>query len=315
MSLAEPVRAQIEGLLQQNRVVLFMKGNKNFPQCGFSAQVVKILGTVGVPYQTVNVLADQGIREGIKEFAQWPTIPQLYVDGQFIGGCDIVRDLFTSGQLHEILGAKAPEKASDPAAKAPLPAPTIHLDAKAAQAIKQADDGAGDTLRVGISPAFAYELFFGAKEDDDVEVTTEGVVIRLDPASASRADGLRIEWVESDSAFRIESPHEPPRVRSLTALDLKKWLDQGEDFELIDVRTEGERRTAKLDRARHLNPETEAFLDGLDKDKKLVFQCHHGMRSRAAAERYLGLGFRRVYNLEGGIDAWSQQVDPKVPRY
>jgi monothiol glutaredoxin len=314
MSLAEPVRTQIESLLQQNRVVLFMKGNKNFPQCGFSAQVVKILGTVGVPYQTVNVLADQGIREGIKEYAQWPTIPQLYVDGQFVGGCDIVRDLFTSGQLHGLLGAAAPEKAA-PTPPAPAKLPVVHLDDKAAQAVKQADDGSGDTLRVGISPAFAYELFFGAKEDDDVEITANGVVIRLDPASAGRADGLRIEWVESDGAFRIESPQEPARVRSLTPADVKKWLDQGEDFELIDVRTEGERRTAKLAKARHLDAETEAFLADLDKDKKLVFQCHHGMRSRAAAERYLGLGFRRVYNLEGGIDAWSQQVDPTVPRY
>ena len=83
--------------------MLFMKGTPQFPQCGFSSQVVQILSYLEVPYESMNVLADEGVRNGIKEFSNWPTIPQLYVKGEFIGGCDIIREMFQSGELSEHL--------------------------------------------------------------------------------------------------------------------------------------------------------------------------------------------------------------------
>src|ERR1700689_1619408 len=89
----DQARAQIQQLVTTNPVVLFMKGNRQFPQCGFSAQVVQILDEVAGAYETVNVLSDPAIRDGIKEFSSWPTIPQLYVRGQFVGGCDIVKEM------------------------------------------------------------------------------------------------------------------------------------------------------------------------------------------------------------------------------
>ena len=89
----------IENEIKSNDVVLFMKGTPEFPQCGFSGQVVQILDYLGVPYKGINVLADQEIRQGIKDFSNWPTIPQLYVKGEFIGGCDIVREMFQAGEL------------------------------------------------------------------------------------------------------------------------------------------------------------------------------------------------------------------------
>ena len=87
-------------------VVLFMKGTPVFPQCGFSAAVAQVLTVMGVKYKGVNVLDDPGIREGIKGFSNWPTIPQLYVKGEFIGGCDIVREMFQAGELQDVLAAK-----------------------------------------------------------------------------------------------------------------------------------------------------------------------------------------------------------------
>ena len=98
-SAHEAIRADIEG----NDVVLFMKGTQNFPQCGFSATVAKILQHVGVEFADVNVLADPEIRQGIKDFSEWPTIPQLYVKGEFVGGCDIVTEMTLSGELDELL--------------------------------------------------------------------------------------------------------------------------------------------------------------------------------------------------------------------
>ena len=100
------INAFIDDKVKNNDVFLFMKGSPDFPQCGFSAQVAQILNHLGVPYKDVNVLDDQELREGIKTFTNWPTIPQLYVKGEFIGGCDIVREMFQAGELQELLTAK-----------------------------------------------------------------------------------------------------------------------------------------------------------------------------------------------------------------
>ena len=96
-------RERIEKVISENPVVLFMKGTPEFPQCGFSGQVIQILDYVGAPVVGVNVLEDADIRQGIKEYANWPTIPQLYVKGEFVGGCDIVREMFQSGELAAML--------------------------------------------------------------------------------------------------------------------------------------------------------------------------------------------------------------------
>ena len=99
------VHQRIQELVDAHPVVLFMKGTKSFPQCGFSNAVVQILKKEGVPFETVNVLADPDIREGIKAFANWPTIPQLYVNGKFVGGCDIVTEMHNAGELAKELEA------------------------------------------------------------------------------------------------------------------------------------------------------------------------------------------------------------------
>ncbi|MCB1442679.1 MAG: Grx4 family monothiol glutaredoxin [Methyloceanibacter sp.] len=92
--------------IANNDVVLFMKGTKTMPQCGFSMQVAQILNHLGVEYEDINVLEDMGVREGIKTFSNWPTIPQLYVKGEFVGGCDIVREMFQAGELQDMLKDK-----------------------------------------------------------------------------------------------------------------------------------------------------------------------------------------------------------------
>ncbi len=94
---------QIEQEIAANKVILYMKGTKLMPACGFSSQVVHILNTLGVAYATRNVLDDDGVRAAIKEYSNWPTLPQLYIDGKFIGGCDIVTQLYENGQLKELL--------------------------------------------------------------------------------------------------------------------------------------------------------------------------------------------------------------------
>src|SRR5437016_934026 len=141
----EVVKKQLSDLVAQNRVVLFMKGDRRMPQCGFSAQVVQILDEFLPSYETVNVLSSPELRDGIKEFSQWPTIPQLYVSGQFVGGCDIVRDLAASGELQKLLGVEAAE--AEP--------PSVTMSATAVKAFEAALAEAGnDVLHLQIDGQF-----------------------------------------------------------------------------------------------------------------------------------------------------------------
>jgi monothiol glutaredoxin len=101
------VNERIDALVKANEVVLFMKGSALFPQCGFSSRAVAILDHLGVPFETVDVLQDQEIRTGIKEYSDWPTVPQLYVKGEFVGGSDIMMEMFESGELQQLVAAAA----------------------------------------------------------------------------------------------------------------------------------------------------------------------------------------------------------------
>lgn len=105
VGLSEELHAAIDKFIADNKIVLFMKGNRMFPQCGFSNTCVQILNTLGVPYETVNILEDELLRSGMKEYSQWPTFPQVYIDGEFYGGCDIMIESYTNGELKEHLEA------------------------------------------------------------------------------------------------------------------------------------------------------------------------------------------------------------------
>ena len=212
MSLTPDLRDRIERTLHSHRVVLFMKGDPQSPRCGFSAKAVGILDALVPGYASVDVLADAEIREGIKEYGQWPTIPQLYVDGELIGGSDIIEQMLNSGELHQVLGAPAP-------------------------------------------------------------------------------------------------------VKSLSVQELHDRIIAGA-VDVIDVRPAAARALAPFPQPHEvLDEDSHDRLAALPKDLPLAFICHHGDSSRQAAEHFRGLGFRDVYNVEGGIDAWATNVDASVPRY
>lgn len=111
------VKTQIQDIIDANEVVLFMKGTKEMPQCGFSSRVAGVLNYMGVAYRDINVLADADVRQGIKEYSDWPTIPQLYVKGEFVGGCDIVTEMTLSGELDQLFDQKGIEYSKDAADK------------------------------------------------------------------------------------------------------------------------------------------------------------------------------------------------------
>jgi monothiol glutaredoxin len=290
--------------------VLFMKGTRAAPKCGFSASVVNLLDDWLEEYETIDVTADEAIREGVKAFTDWPTIPQLFVNGAFVGGADILREMAENGELASLLG-NAP-------LSAPTPAITITDRAREAFAGATADVEEGEGLRFEIDGDFHYGLFFGPNERGDIVAESNGISVRMSRPSARRADGMKIDFVAShtgEGGFSITNPNEPPRVKSLSVEELKTLLDAIEPISLFDVRTDIEIERAHIDGAIVLDANGKRVLEGLEPNARIVFFCHHGVRSRGAAEHYLRAGFTNVWNLEGGIDAWSQRIDPNVPRY
>ncbi|CAM2007851.1 Grx4 family monothiol glutaredoxin [Acanthopleuribacter pedis] len=218
------LRENISQLVGSAPVYLFMKGNPTFPQCGFSNQVVQILKAYDIEFGHFNVLEDPEVRQGIKEFSEWPTIPQLYINKEFIGGCDIVREAWESGELTEWLQGAFPEKT-------------------------------------------------------------------------------------------INAPKPPARPKNITPAEAQGLMGQG-GYRFLDVRTHEERDIAKVDGFDLLDQElAQEILNSWDKETPMVFMCHFGGRSSQACEYFAGQGFQQVFNVDGGIDAWSETVDSSVPRY
>ncbi len=218
------LKERLEKMVQSEPVFLFMKGNPTFPQCGFSNQVNQILKAFDVPFGHFDVLSDMDVRQGVKEFSDWPTIPQLYVRGEFIGGCDIVREMWESGELKDTLREAFPDR-------------------------------------------------------------------------------------------EIEGPEPPAKPQNITPAQAKEMM-AGEGRRFLDVRAPEEREAAAVEGFELLDQNlAREMVEQWDRKTELVFMCHYGGRSAQAAEYFANQGFKTVYNVEGGIDAWSQTVDDSVPRY
>lgn len=309
MSLSPELRQRIESTLSSNRVVLFMKGDPSSPRCGFSAKAVGILDALSPGYASVDVLADPEIREGIKEYGQWPTIPQLYVGGELVGGSDIIEQMLNSGELHEVLGVAAPDRTP----------PTISISPAAAEAIRRALDSADPSLglHLAVDPRFASQFQLKPVTGQEIVAEASGIRVHLDLASAPRANGIAIDWVEDvrGSGLAISNPNAPPPVKSMSVQELHDRIVAGA-IDVIDVRPAQARAIAPFPQPHEvLDEDSHDRLAALPKDLPLAFLCHHGNSSRQAAEHFRGLGFHDIYNVEGGIDAWAAEVDPKVPRY
>ena len=307
MSLDTATRARIETLLKDHRVVLFMKGTRQQPMCGFSVAATNTLNELLPEYHTVNVLEDAEIREGIKAYGDWPTIPQLYVEGELVGGADIIRQMYGSGELHQLFGATPPDRTP----------PEITITDKAAEAIRQGTANAqGVALHLEIGPDHSAGFQLAPASDHDIVVVANGIEVHFDPGSAQRANGIVIDWVSTvqGEGLSLKFPG-AQEIGSITVQELKKRLDEG-SITLIDVRpAHGRAAAAPLSQARVLEEEGYEALAALPKDTPLAFICHHGISSKGVADRFAAHGFTKVHNVEGGMDAWASEIDSSVPRY
>jgi len=306
-TLSDSTREKIEGLVQGSRVVLFMKGTPQAPMCGFSSKTVGLLDSVLEDYESVDVLDDQDIREGIKVFGNWPTIPQLYIDGELAGGCDIVTAMFNSGELHDLLGVERPDRTP----------PEVTVTDAAAEKILEAMAGhEGIGLHFAIDAGFQSQFNVAPAEGHEIKIETNGISMYFDLASAQRANGAVIDWVESmqGEGLTIHLPQAPKPVNQMSVAELKDNLDNNSVI-LIDVRGSEERALATLDAAKAMDGSTMQEIEAMPKDTALAFICHVGNRSQVAAEHFLKQGFTNVSNVVGGIDAWSKEIDSSVPQY
>ena len=218
-------RERISKLIEENPVFLFMKGTPEAPQCGFSNRVIQVLNTWDVPFESIDVLSDEIIRQEIKDFSNWPTIPQLYINREFIGGCDIVEELSSNGEL--------------------------------ADALKQ-----------------AYP----------------------------------------DREFNTPPP--TAEVQELSPTEASEILKENPDIKLLDVRTAEERDIACIENSLMLDDQlAQEILDSWNNESPIMLICHHGVRSLQAGQYFTSQGFQQVYHVFDGIDGWSINFDPSVPRY
>jgi monothiol glutaredoxin len=307
MTLSDSTREKIEGLVRQNRVVLFMKGTPQAPMCGFSSKTVGLLDSILDDYTSVDVLEDQKIRDGIKVYGNWPTIPQLYIDGELVGGCDIVTAMFNSNELHDLLGVEAPDRTP----------PEVTITDAAAEKILEAMAGhEGIGLHFAIDAGFQSQFNVAPAEGHEIKVEANGITLLFDLASAQRARGAVVDWAATmqGEGLTIKLPLAPEPVYQMSVTELKEKLDNNSVI-LIDVRGSEECALASLDAARPMNSDTMTEIEAMPKDTPLAFICHVGNRSQVAAEHFRKNGYSNVSNVVGGIDAWSKEVDPKVPQY
>ena len=218
-------KERISNLVEENPVLLFMKGTPEAPQCGFSNRVIQVLNSWDVPFESINVLSDESIRQEIKDFSNWPTIPQLYINREFVGGCDIVEELSTNGELADFLKQAYPDREFTP-------------------------------------------------------------------------------------------PPPPAEVQEISSTEASEMLKQNPEIPLLDVRSEEEREMACITNSRMLdNQLAQEIQESWDLESPMILICHQGVRSLQAGQYFTSQGFQQVYHISDGIDGWSLNVDPDIPRY
>ncbi|MDO5505369.1 MAG: Grx4 family monothiol glutaredoxin [Pseudoxanthomonas suwonensis] len=307
MSLDPALRQRIDTLLGENRVVLFMKGQPQAPQCGFSAKASGLLRELAVDFAHVDVLSDPDIREGIKLYGQWPTIPQLYIGGELVGGSDIIEQMFASGELQSALGLPPPDRTP----------PNVSLSPAAAQMLRKAIDDAGGevVVELGIDPTYRTRLQLAQPNSSAIATTVDGIPLQFALSGARRAEGLKIDYADDERGrgLLIDNPNAPKPVRPLSPADTAARVAAG-TLTLVDVRPAEERAMAAAPVACITLDNGIDPIGDLPPEQPLAFLCHHGGRSQQAAEHFRQQGHREVYNVDGGIDAWAD-IDERVARY
>ncbi|MGJ8663773.1 MAG: Grx4 family monothiol glutaredoxin [Marinicella sp.] len=297
--MSDQTTQRIEKMLNENPVFLFMKGTPQTPMCGFSSNTVKILkDMIGDDFASFNVLEDPEIREGIKSYGQWPTIPQLYINKELVGGNDIISEMFNTGELHELLNLKQPDRSP----------PEISITDEALNHIKAGLKDMGEhQLFLSVDEEFNTRFSLELPKGYEVVADVGDLKVYMDIGTAKRANGVEISWVDElqGSGLRINNPNEPPAVQDLAVSELQDWFATDiENPKIYDVRSVEKFEEGSVDHAVRLDKQAITEIEGMDKNTPLVFVCQIGQSSMSAAEFFRKKGYTKVYNLTGGYNSW-----------
>lgn len=310
MISSSEIHQRIEALTRSHRLVLFMDGTSEAPESAASLSACRVLDGIGLDYTQVDLEFDRRLREGIAAHGGLPAIPQLFIDGEPVGGVDVIERMAHSGELHAALGLAAPDRTP----------PTVRLTPAAAEFLRGviANSGSDMVAEISVDAQFASCLCIEPRRKDAIATEVEGVPLQFDLASARRADGLSIDWEDIDRgpswSFVYPNAPVPKPVRAISPADADARVRAG-TLTIVDLRPAQERALAPLPVPfLHMDDGTHEIRN-LPPDAPLACLCHRGDRSYYAAEHFLQLGHRDVYHVEGGIDAWADSVDASIPHY
>jgi monothiol glutaredoxin len=282
--------------LSSARVVLFLKGTRARPSCRFSGQAVELLDSLLPDYATFDVKSDPELKAAVTTHAKWDAFPQLYVEGELVGGVDSLKELFVNGGLARRLGVAQPD----------LPKPQLHLSHPAHQ---QLLGSLGQTpVRIDRDAEGTLRLAASRQNSSDLVVKLGELTFVFDVIVARYVDGLRIDWLDEPGGYLLRTVAEA--VRQLPALALADLLASGKLQQVVDVRTQAEFSHRHLPGATFLTRQTLADLLQLDRRTPLVFVCAEGSRSQHTAEHFVADGFTEIYCLQGGLHSWEEQLGP-----
>ena len=288
----------IESLVKSSRCFLFMKGTPSHPQCGFSSNTISIIkDLMGEDFKTFNVLENQDVREGVKEYGNWPTIPQLYIDSELVGGNDIVTEMFNTGELQSLLNLPQPDR---------TPAVLTITDKARESIMAGITDIGSNVLKLTIDSQ--YTTRFSVEPAKGYEVVTDlgEIKVYMDVGTVKRANGIEIDWVDDlqGSGLVINNPNAPKPVKQIEKDELEKAVSENKITHIYDVRSEDQFQQQHIPGSQRLSKEVMADLEELNTDTPMVFVCSVGNSSQGACEFYRKKGFTNVYNLVGGINNW-----------
>ena len=291
--MTEELRAKLQAMVDSHDVVLFMKGTRQQPQCGFSNRVVSILEELEIDYQTYNVFSDPDIRSGMKDFSMWPTFPQLYIKQEFVGGCDLVTEMMQSGELPGMLGVTLED----------VEPPTVHCSPNILNLFKESLATHGGGIHIDVSKNFQYDIFIGPKSNGQVESLVDGVPFYFSRGSAKRANGISLDFKDGDNGgVLIDNPNEP-KFEDIAVSDVEAWVADNPTAKVYQIGVTAEQ---VLPFATLLDASAHQEIGQLPKDHPIAFMCVMGVRSQHAAKDLVFQGYNNVFNIVGGLTAWNE---------
>lgn len=309
-------RDSIATIVKDEKLLIFAKGTREAPRCGFSARAIDVIARLGKPFKVVNILEDPTLRPALVEFSQWPTSPQVFLDGELLGGSDIVQELFESGELQQ----KVAKSFGDAPAPAPEK-PPVSITPEALAKVREFMETANDKLRLHVNVSngertYALEIDTYSHAGQDLSYTINGITVVHARAMRPLFNALEVSWVSKDDSegFAVREVGQAPalpvpfeikrdELESLLKSDAKAGLESS--LKIVDVREDEEWAEGHGEGTIHLalsRLEKEWEQKGLEKSDTIIMVCRSGNRSGQATKAFRDrFGFAKTRNLVGGI--------------